>query len=218
MSRRRTRKNQARPSREAPADKPAASSATHQAIAKFILIFVAISAAGIGLEYYLMRNDSARSYRALVAGAGDWVPAACGIHAVVDGSSIHINGRRLLVTPECSGVEAMGIFLAGVIAFPCPRRKTLIGIGIGLIGVGVLNVLRVSVLIIIAAWWRDAFGPAHDMLTHLFPLFVVLPLWLTWLLIAFRRGTDTGGGDDAGEAGAPGREAKPADTRPGKGE
>jgi len=197
MSRRRNRQKQPQQRQKAPESKAASSSASNRAIAKFIAIFVAISAAGVGFEYYLMRNDSGQSYRGLVAETGSWLPAACGIDAEVAGSSIHVNRRRLLVTPECSGVEAVGIFLAGVIGFPCGRRKTLIGVAIGLIGVGVLNVLRISVLIIIAAWWRDAFGPAHDALTHLFPLFAVLPLWLMWLLIAFR--PDKIGGADAGK-------------------
>ncbi len=197
MSRRRARKKHPRPRHQTPESKVAASPASNRAIARFVILFVAISAAGIGLEYYLMQNDSAESYRALVAETGNWLPDALGIEADVDGSSIRINWRRLLVTPECSGVEAIGIFLAGVIAFPCGRRKTLIGILIGFIGVGVLNVLRISVLIITAAWWPDAFETAHDALTHLFPLFAVLPLWLAWMLIAFRRGKDAGDGGDA---------------------
>ncbi len=69
---------------------------------------------------------------------------------------------------------------------------------IGFIGVGVLNVLRISVLIITAAWWLDSFETAHDALTHLFPLFAVLPLWLAWMLIAFRRGKSANG-DAAGD-------------------
>ncbi len=198
MTRRRARKKQPRPRRQTPESKAAATPASNRAIAKFVILFVAISAAGIGLEYYLMMNDSALSYRALVAETGNWLPDILAIESDVEGSSIRVNGRRLLVTPECSGVEAIGIFLAGVIAFPCGRRKTLIGVVIGFIGVGVLNVLRISVLIITAAWWLDSFETAHDALTHLFPLFAVLPLWLAWMLIAFRRGKSANG-DAAGD-------------------
>jgi len=156
-------------------------------VVQFALIFIAVSAAGIGLEYYLMANDAAQGYRALVASAGNWLPSLMGVQSHTNGTTISVAGRALEVTPECSGIEAMGVFLAGVLAFPCGRRTTLIGIVLGLLGVGLLNILRVSGLTFVAGWMPGGFGPTHDALTHLFPLFAVLPLWLAWLAFVVRR-------------------------------
>lgn len=166
---------------------PSAGRRSNRAVFQFALIFVTVSAAGIAFEYYLMANDAAQGYRALVASAGNWLPRIIGVQSHAFGSTISVAGRALEVTPECSGVEAMGVFLAGVLAFPCGRRNTLVGIVLGFIGVGLLNILRVSVLTIVAGWMPRGFGPTHDALTHLFPLFAVLPLWLLWLAFVVRR-------------------------------
>lgn len=168
---------------------PATGRRSNRAVFQFALIFVAVSAAGIAFEYYLMANDAAQGYRALVASAGNWLPHCVGVQSRASGSTISVAGRVLEVTPECSGIEAMGVFLAGVLAFPCGRRNTLIGIVLGFVGVGLLNILRVSGLTMVAQWMPSRFDPTHDALTHLFPLFAVLPLWLVWLAFVVRRQT-----------------------------
>lgn len=189
---------------------PQASRRSNRAVFQFALIFVTVSAAGIAFEYYLMANDAARGYRALVASAGNWLPRIIGVQSHVSGSTISVAGRALEVTPECSGIEAMGVFLAGVLAFPCGRRNTLVGIVLGFIGVGLLNILRVSGLTIVAGWMPQGFGLTHDALTHLFPLFAVLPLWLLWLAFVVRRSnnnterpSDRSTRDTSGETPAP---------------
>lgn len=179
-----------RPSLHRPPAKPAQPAMgrrSNRAVFQFALIFVAVSAAGIAFEYYLMANDAAQGYRALVASTGNWLPRLIGVQSHANGSTITVAGRALEVTPECSGIEAMGVFLAGVLAFPCGRRNTSIGIALGFVGVGLLNVMRVSALTIVAGWMPNWFGPTHDALTHLFPLFAVLPLWLVWLAFVVRR-------------------------------
>lgn len=185
-------------------------------VARFILVFVLVSAAGIGLEYYLMQIDGVRRYRAWVAEAGNRVPARLGVGSRVERANILVGMRVLQVTPECSGIEAMGLFCAGVIAFPCGWRKTLVGLMIGLVGVGVLNIVRVASLTAVAGWWPDRFEPTHDALTHLFPLFAVLPLWLGWLfLVARRRRGRTGRPGDGNRREEDGGAARPESAIPG---
>lgn len=176
---------------------------------RFILIFVLVSAAGIGLEYYLMAGDLAQGYRAFVATVGNWLPARLGIDSSADDTRIFVGAKVLEVTPECSGIEAMGIFCAGVLAFPCGRRSTLAGLLLGFVGVGLLNILRVAGLTAVADWKPDWFGPTHDALTHLFPLFAVLPLWLVWLLFVVRKGVTDGDHSARGD-GKPGDETDKA--------
>lgn len=159
-------------------------------VIRFMAIFVLITSAGIALEYHLTRIDGARGYRTFVAEAGNGLSTCLGVESRTHGAEILVGTRVLQVTPECSGIEAIGIFCAGVIAFPSGRKNTIIGLLLGLIGVGILNILRVSGLAVVAGWWPDRFDPAHDALTHLFPLFVVLPLWLCWFWWVLRREDD----------------------------
>lgn len=155
---------------------------TRFAAGRFILIFALVSAAGIGLEYYLMKTNGAVPYRSLVARAASPVAGWFGIPTILSGTRILVGGRVLEVTPECSGIEPISIFIAGVLAFPCSRRKRLLGLAMGLVGVGLLNLARIAALAVVAGTWPDSFDPWHNALMHLFPLFAVLPLWLVWML------------------------------------
>ncbi|MFQ5500908.1 MAG: archaeosortase/exosortase family protein [Phycisphaerae bacterium] len=184
MSRRRSGRRR-KPS-TSPGPRPTPPTPAPSAVARFIGIFILIAAAGIGLEYYLMQTDGFRGYRTLVAEAGHRMSSLLGIDSSINQSDIRVGTRVLRVTPECTGVEAVGIFCAGVVAFPCGKKKTIVGLLIGFVGVGLLNILRITGLILVADLRPDGFEPAHDALTHLFPLFVVLPLWLCWLLLVFR--------------------------------
>lgn len=192
---------------DAPADRPGGS----WPALRFILIFVTISSTGIYLEYHFMINDLARGYRTLVTSASNWLPTLLGIEAQLKDTTIIASSRILEVTPECSGIKAIGIFCAGALAFPCGARKTLLGLLIGFIGVGVLNILRVSALTIVLARSPESFDPVHDALTHLFPLGAVLPLWLAWLLFVVRgpkRGVQNNGAPAAAKTAGAADESK----------
>ncbi len=183
-----SRKRSGRRRKPSTSPNPRPTPITHSgpAVARFICIFVLIAAAGIGLEYYLMQTDGVQGYRTLVAEAGHRLSSLLGLDSSINQSDIRVGFLVLQVTPECTGIEAVGIFCAGVVAFPCDRIRTIIGLLVGFVGVGLLNILRIAGLILVAGLRPDWFDPAHDALTHLFPLFVVLPLWLCWLLLAFR--------------------------------
>jgi exosortase/archaeosortase family protein len=148
-----------------------------------------IAAAGIWLEHYQMKHNSGRPYRAFVAASGCWVASCLGSAASAEETTIVAGRRALEVTPECAGIDAVSIFVAGVVALPCPLRKKLLGLLIGLVGVPVLNILRVAALAGVADWRPEWFEPMHKALMHMFPLFAVLPLWLLWLWLILRRGS-----------------------------
>ncbi len=161
-------------------------------ILRFILIFIVVTAAGVWLENYLTRHNSAKGYRNVVAASGCWIARCLGSDATATGSRIKAGYRSLEVTPECAGIDAISVFCAGVIALPCPIRKKLLGLLLGLIGVPILNVFRIAALVWISQWQSRWFDPTHDALMHLFPLLAVLPLWLLWLWFIIRRSQDSG--------------------------
>ncbi len=169
-----------------PSAGPASTPFTGRAIARFIIIFLLVSAAGFGLENYMMDRNSVVGLRSFVATVGAWIPNLFGLHAKVIGTKILTASQGMEVTPECSGIEPTAIFLAGVLAFPSSRRTKVIGIILGLLGVGVLNILRVSFLVTISELKPLWFENSHTALTHLFPLIAVLPLWLVWLTLVMK--------------------------------
>lgn len=155
---------------------------------RFMLVFAVIAGAGFAFEYYCMRFDSARTYRALVASGGAFVSRLVGYEVHSDGTGVIAAGRPLEVTPECAALDVTAVFIAGVLAFPTSGRRRMIGLTMGLVGIFGFNILRIAVLSGLAAAGSASFDKAHVALMHVFPLAVVLPLWLAWLLIVVRPG------------------------------
>lgn len=155
-------------------------------VLRFILIFAVVAAASLLVEFWCMSTNSARGYRHVVAAAGGGIARFLGNDVTVDGSVLSAGARLLDVTPECAAIDALGIFLAGVLAFPGPWRVKALGAIVGLALIFAANVLRIAFLTVLAAARPATFNQMHEALMHLFPLFVVLPLWLAWVLWVVR--------------------------------
>lgn len=83
---------------------------------------------------------------------------------------------------ECTGIHYVGIFAAGVLAYPGrgPSRKML-GLLTGIALIVLLNVLRLGLLGMVGHFSPDLFSFLHLYLWHaLFTLFVLL-LWQLWV-------------------------------------
>ena len=132
------------------------------------------------------------------AGRGQWLQnmvttVVAGLVSLFD-SSVHAeddqilgHGPILLVTLQCTAVFAKGLFCAAVIAYPCPWRARLVGLVVGLVGVAIVNILRIVSLVLIAQWAMGLFHFAHLVLMQGFLISCVAPLWLAWAVWATKR-------------------------------
>ena len=68
-----------------------------------------------------------------------------------------------------------------MLAFPCAWRARVAGLITGLIGVGVLNLLRIAVLGLIVGYRYDWFDTVHALLMQGFLIVFVAPLWIAWM-------------------------------------
>lgn len=100
---------------------------------------------------------------------------------------IFAKDQMLLVTLECTALFAKGLFCAAAIAYPCTWRARLVGCVVGIVGVAILNVLRISGLVLIAQWVPSFFHFAHLVLMQWFLISCVAPLWLAWAVWTTRR-------------------------------
>jgi exosortase family protein XrtM len=91
----------------------------------------------------------------------------------------------MTVVSECSASE-FGIFLwASILAFPATLRRKIVGIVLGTLAVGFVNLVRLVTLFLIGVYRPHFFTPVHE---ELWPgLFVIAVIffvigWVSWAI------------------------------------
>ncbi len=174
----------------APAPPPSGSPPSHdpaRAATGFVVKLVILTLlVGFG-ESYLHQIGWGESFQVFVAKMGAGLARIFDSDIVREGREIDTDGPPLLVTLECTALFATGLFCAAVIAYPCSWRARLFGIFVGIFGVAIVNVLRITGLVIIAHWIPEMFHFAHLVLMQGFLISCVAPLWLAWAVLTTRR-------------------------------
>jgi exosortase H (IPTLxxWG-CTERM-specific) len=91
------------------------------------------------------------------------------------------SGFGVAILPGCNAVEACIILIAGILAFPAPWRLRLVGVGVGVLAVQLLNLVRIISLFYIGQWNATAFEIAHTYLWQVLIMLDVLVIWLMWI-------------------------------------
>jgi exosortase family protein XrtM len=138
----------------------------------------------LGLYHYPYADDSwQRHAMALYLRSYAWAAGSvlAQIDPVVTVSGFEIRGRfPIEIMRSCDAAEVQVLVIAAVLAFPVPWRRRLLGLGVGVGTVSVLNVLRICSLYFIGLIGPDAFDFAHHDVWPLV-LFVLTGLvFLTW--------------------------------------
>ena len=102
------------------------------------------------------------------------------IHA--DGTVVKLYGVTQEVTPACLGLAAVTVYLAAVLATPAGWRDRLRGVGLGLVAVGLANVVRLILLTVVFMYAFAAFPFVHiPVWGTAVPIFLV-GVWGRWLV------------------------------------
>lgn len=92
---------------------------------------------------------------------------------------------RFEIIYECTGIYAWIVYSAAVLAYPTSIKNRLVGFGIGIPAIYLINMLRFICLSIIGAFWPSAFEFAHAYLWQVIIIgFVIFLFWgyLTWIV------------------------------------
>ena len=81
----------------------------------------------------------------------------------------------------CNGLEAILVFVCGVVAFPAPWRRKLTGILLGFLAIQVFNVVRVVSLFYIGALRPQWFSVSHVFVWQSLVILFGVVLWLVWV-------------------------------------
>jgi len=80
----------------------------------------------------------------------------------------------------CNGVEAMLIFLAAVLAFPASWRSRLLGLGLGIVVIQIVNLIRVVALFLTGAYLPRFFDASHTVVWQTLVILTGVLLWIFW--------------------------------------
>ena len=72
------------------------------------------------------------------------------------------------------------IFIAAVIAHPARWGRRLLGIGLGVPALVVINIVRLVSLCYVGALRPDLFDVAHELVWQSLMVFLTVVLWLVW--------------------------------------
>nr|WP_316641552.1 exosortase H [uncultured Roseateles sp.] len=155
-------------------------------VVRFLLTFSLLALAGFGLEITLWVDDHV--IKPLTGGiawlAGQSIQWAGGSAKVAGRVIQHPDGFAISISNGCSGLEAVILLAAAILAFPASWAARLRGLLLGTVAIMALNLLRVISLYYIGQYSRAWFDWAHlyawDILIMLDGLIVFL-LWIRQL-------------------------------------
>jgi len=103
-----------------------------------------------------------------------------GHRTAVAGSTVSSERFGISVVTACTGLFSTGLFLIAVIAFPTGWRSKLIGAGIGIAGIFLLNVARLVSLYYIGVHLPEFLDLAHQLVWQSVLIVFTVALWLLW--------------------------------------
>jgi exosortase H (IPTLxxWG-CTERM-specific) len=81
----------------------------------------------------------------------------------------------------CNGLEAILIFVCGVVAFPAPWRSRLLGAALGFVAIQAFNVVRVVSLFYVGVFRPQWFNISHVFIWQSLVIILAVVLWLGWV-------------------------------------
>jgi exosortase H (IPTLxxWG-CTERM-specific) len=119
-------------------------------------------------------------YTTLVAHEARLVLNLFGEGAIVSGQVLSSPRFSVAIFNGCNGLEAILIFVSGVVAFPASWRRKLAGIVVGFLAIQAFNVVRVVSLFYVGALRPRWFSVSHVFIWQSLVIVFGVVLWLVW--------------------------------------
>jgi exosortase/archaeosortase family protein len=103
-----------------------------------------------------------------------------GQNTVVVGTTVQSSVFGISVVTACTGIFITGLFLIAVVGFPTRWLAKLIGVGIGVGGIFLVNIVRLVSLYFIGVHWPGFLEQAHQLIWQSLLIVIAVALWLLW--------------------------------------
>jgi len=103
-----------------------------------------------------------------------------GQQTIVVGTTVQSSIFGISVVTACTGVFITGLFLVAVVALPTQWISKLIGAGIGIGGIFMVNIVRLVSLYFIGVYRPGFVDQAHQLIWQSLLIVIAVALWLLW--------------------------------------
>ena len=120
---------------------------------------------------------------------------------VIDGSALMVNvlgfevwiqervvgivgNSGILMVDGCTGISAIGLFLGFIWSFPGQNKSRLLFSIFGIAVIYIVNILRISMLILMQELAPQFFDFTHDYSTTVIFYVIIFFLWMLWVRIS----------------------------------
>jgi exosortase H (IPTLxxWG-CTERM-specific) len=149
---------------------------------RFIGLYALVLTVSFGVLALRPVNDGVvNPYTTLVAHEAKVVLNLFGEGAVVSGQVLSSPRFSVAIHNGCNGLEAILIFVSGVVAFPASWRSKLIGIVLGFAAIQVFNVVRIVSLYYVGVLEPAWFSVSHVFVWQSLVIVFAVVLWLVWI-------------------------------------
>jgi exosortase H (IPTLxxWG-CTERM-specific) len=115
-----------------------------------------------------------------VARASASVLGLLGQEIRIDGTRVYGRGFAVDIENGCNGIEALIIFLSATLSFPAPWKARLTGLAIGVVGIQIVNLVRVVALFMTGVYFPALFDSSHTVVWQTVVILFAVLLWIFW--------------------------------------
>ncbi len=120
-----------------------------------------------------------------LAGAATWIAQCLGSAAeVVNGNTITVGTLSMNINHECTGVFVLFVLASFIAAYPARISAKAIGIVIGVVGLTLVNVIRIVTLVRVVEFYPGLFTYFHEYVwqgAFLMLVTVYAMSWVEWV-------------------------------------
>jgi exosortase H (IPTLxxWG-CTERM-specific) len=163
------------------APEPASLWRLHRREITFLILFLLLLGGSFSLLSLNWVNDHVvEPFTGLVARASGVGLNLLGQRVALQGTVIRSGRFAVNIRNGCNGVEAMLIFLAAVLAFPASWRSRLVGLGLGIAAIQLVNLVRVMALFLTGVYFPRIFDASHTVVWQSIVILFGVLLWILW--------------------------------------
>ena len=155
--------------------------ARYRLVIRSCAIFFVTVGVFIFIYSHLVVSPSFNGFLDFTAGATGLLLNLTGQGVAVNGSVVSSPRFAFQVVDLCTAIMPMMIFTAAVLAFPSRIKEKALGLLLGLLGIFVVNEIRLVSLFYIGSYVPSIFNTTHLLVWQSLMILLAIGLWLLWV-------------------------------------
>ena len=109
-----------------------------------------------------------------------WTLSFLGLHVEVENGAVITASSRFEIAESCTGSFVFMMYAAAILPFPAPWKSRLSGLFLGLLTLLFINLLRTSLIILVASRFPESFWAFHIIVGQIIVIVGMMAIFLWW--------------------------------------